>query len=52
MGDALLVGLLALDLPGDSLLTTSSFSIEKNPCFLTIFHDSDKESRVAGNDDK
>jgi hypothetical protein len=52
MGNALLARLLALDLPGDSPLITSSFSTEKNPCFLTIFHDSDKESRAAGNDDK
>jgi hypothetical protein len=32
IGDALLAGLFARDLPGDSPLTT-----EKNPCFLSIF---------------
>lgn len=39
MGDPLLAGLLALDLPGDNPRTTSSFNAEKKPCFLSIFQE-------------
>lgn len=36
IGDGLLAGLLDLDLDGESPRTTSSFSAEKKPCFLSI----------------
>ena len=42
MGDPVLAGLLARDRDGESPRTTSSFSAEKKPCFLSIVNGTKK----------